>query len=150
MAVTDESCQAQTWPPTLSSVLFAYGNLVPFFVFVFLLMFFVRCFLWQWFVAAAAPELITADCDRPSNPLWGTVRRTFRLFLFGCFAFAVVVSKALFLSGCSKVRSQCLVVFIPTPRPPRGAVPPHFFQQTFYCQYRHANRCFTFPEVSLE
>lgn len=29
----------------------------------------------QWFVAAAAPELITADCDRPSNPLWGTVLR---------------------------------------------------------------------------
>ncbi|CAM9372613.1 unnamed protein product [Ascophyllum nodosum] len=29
----------------------------------------------QWFVAAAAPELVTADCDKPFNPLWGKVLR---------------------------------------------------------------------------
>lgn len=27
----------------------------------------------QWFVAAAAPELITADCYKPSSSLWGKV-----------------------------------------------------------------------------
>lgn len=28
---------------------------------------------WQWFVAAAAPELVTNECDVTSNALWDKV-----------------------------------------------------------------------------
>lgn len=40
-------------------------------------------FAWQWFVAAAAPDLITELCDQPFNPLWGKV--TTCLCFFVCY-----------------------------------------------------------------
>lgn len=40
----------------------------------------------QWFVAAAAPELITGGCNQPFNPLWGKVMKLLSLgAFFGSF-----------------------------------------------------------------
>lgn len=40
---------------------------------------FVCWLAWQWFVAAAAPELITELCNEPYNPLWSKVTTCVRL-----------------------------------------------------------------------
>lgn len=80
MEVILKMYQAQTWPDSFHACCsLEVVCVLTVFLFLSLLADVFVHVLWQWFVAAAAPELITADCDRPSNPLWGTVRRAFRL-----------------------------------------------------------------------